>query len=93
MAPEFTDPAVSVHGVPEGRATVLRRADCSHGEQAISAIKRLADEVSFRVQVDDVIVETDEEARARGCQGSPTILIEGRDIEPEARGGTSFGVT
>ena len=83
-------------GVPrflQGHVTVLRRPDCSHGELAIETVRRLAEELGICVHVDDVVVSTDEEARARGCVGSPTILIEDRDIEPEARGGVSFGVT
>jgi hypothetical protein len=93
MAHEVVEAGQRVAGVPEGRVTVLRRSDCSHGELAITTIKRLADELRIRVQVDEILLETDQQARARGCLGSPTILVGGRDVDPEARGKTEFGVT
>jgi len=43
--------------------------------------------------VRDIVVHDDEEARALGCPGSPTVLVSGLDVEPAARGRTSFGVT
>jgi hypothetical protein len=77
----------------EPRVTVVRRGDCSHGVQAIAAIKRLADDLRIPIRVEEVLVQTDEQARASGCLGSPTVLLGGKDVEPDARGWTSFGVT
>jgi len=73
--------------------TVVRRPDCSHGVLAIAAITRLAAELGIAVEVDEVLVQTDEEARERRCLGSPTVLVAGRDVDPEARSRESFGVT
>ena len=93
MAQEVVGAAEALGGAPEAHVTVLRRPDCAHGELAITAIKRIADELRILVHVDDVLVETDQEARARGCLGSPTVLVGGRDVDPDARGKTEFGVT
>jgi len=88
---------VETSGRSEGgrgpRVTVVRRGDCSHGVQTIAAVKRLADALRIPIQVEEVFVRTDEEARASGCLGSPTVLLGGQDVEPGARGRTSFGVT
>jgi hypothetical protein len=60
---------------------------------AVDAVRRLASEMRVPIRLHDVVIETDEEARANGCLGSPTVLVGGRDVEPSARGQTSFGVT
>lgn len=93
MAHEVVEGAEAAAGAPEAHVTVLRRPDCAHGELAITAIKRLAEELRVLLHVDDILVETDQEARARGCLGSPTVLVGGRDVDPDARGKTEFGVT
>ena len=73
--------------------TIVRRADCAHGQQAVVAVKRLADRLAIPIQVEDVVIRTDDEARSRQRLGSPTVLVAGRDAEPSARGRTRFGVT
>jgi hypothetical protein len=75
------------------RIKVVRRHDCAHGIQALLAVKKLASRLAIPVHVSDVIVQTEEEARAELCLGSPTVLIDGRDVEPSARGLTAFGAT
>lgn len=72
---------------------VVRRGDCRHGIQAVDAVRRLASELRIPIRLEDVVIQSDEEARANGCLGSPTVLVGGRDVEPSARGRTSFGVT
>jgi hypothetical protein len=72
---------------------VARRADCRHGTQAVDAVRKLASELRIPIKLEDVVIQSDDEARANGCLGSPTVLVGGRDVEPSARGRTSFGVT
>jgi hypothetical protein len=73
--------------------TVVRRLDCRHGLHAVHAVQRLAGQLRILVRLEDIVIQTDHEARAHGCLGSPTVLVSGRDVEPSARGRTSFGVT
>jgi hypothetical protein len=61
--------------------------------QAVVAVQRLAGELQIPIHVQDIVIQTDDEARARGCLGSPTVLVGGRDVEPSARGRMAFGVT
>lgn len=72
---------------------VVRRDDCSHGEGAIESVKRLARELGLAIRVEDVVVQTADDAKAHRCLGSPTVLVAGNDVEVGARGQTSFGVT
>jgi hypothetical protein len=78
---------------PDRLVTVVRRSDCSHGLLAMSAIKELAGAIGIPILVEDVLVETDEDARAHFCLGSPTVLVGSQDVEPAARGRAYFGVT
>ena len=75
------------------RVTIVRRADCAHGKQAVLAVERLARNSALSIDVREVVVTTDDEALREGCLGSPTVLVAGRDVEPSARGRTSYGVT
>jgi hypothetical protein len=72
---------------------VVRRVDCSHGIQAVGAVQALASKLRIDVRVRDIAIQSDEEARAHGCLGSPTVLVGGRDVEVGARARSSFGVT
>ena len=72
---------------------VVRRVDCSHGIHAVDAVRSLAGKLRIAVRVKDVVIHGDDEARALGCLGSPTVLVGGLDVEPAARAQSSFGAT
>ena len=80
-------------GARDRMVTVVRRSDCSHGVLAVAAIRALADALAVSICVREITVESDEGARANRCLGSPTVLINGNDVEPAARARTSFGAT
>jgi len=46
-----------------------------------------------KVTVEPVVVTSEERARELRMPGSPTIRLDGLDVDPQARGGTSFGFT
>jgi len=60
---------------------------------ACDAVARLADTLGLVIRVQDVVIDTDAEAQVHKCLGSPTLLVGGQDVEPSARGRTTFGVT
>ena len=81
------------HASADRTISVVRRGDCSHGPFAVEAVKRFADELGIAIRVEDVLIHTDDDARAHRCLGSPTVLVAGQDVEPSARGRNVFGVT
>ena len=81
------------HSLSQLTVSVVRRPDCSHGPLAIEAIVRVAGQLGLDIRVEDVVIATDDEAKAHRCLGSPTVLIAGNDVEPAARVRTTFGVT
>jgi hypothetical protein len=85
-------PATTESALPR-QVDVVRALQCSHGIHALAAVQSLASTLGIAVRVRDIVIHDDEEARALGCLGSPTVLVSGLDVEPAARGRTSFGVT
>jgi len=62
--------------------TVLHVPDCVGGAAALAIASGIA-AARDDVGVDEVVIEDDDAAVARGFRGSPTILIDGRDLEPD----------
>lgn len=56
--------------------------DCPHYEEAAQAVKEVLEEEGVEATVNMVKVAKGGEAQAFGFIGSPTILINGHDIEP-----------
>lgn len=62
--------------------SVLHVPGCAGGAATLaiaSAIAQARDDIS----VSDVIIEDEETALASGFRGSPTILVDGQDLEPK----------
>ena len=61
---------------------VLHVPGCVGGAAALSIGSKIAD-TRTDVSVSDVVIEDDAAAVERGFRGSPTVLIDGRDLEPD----------
>jgi len=74
------------------RVEILARRDCPSRDLAIS----LVDEAIFgtgvpaRVEIVDVV--TEEQATRRRFLGSPTVRVDGRDVDPWAEGRTDYSL-
>lgn len=62
---------------------VLYYEDCRHYEEATKTLKAVLEEENVEATVNMVKVAKGGEAEAFGFIGSPTILINGHDVEPE----------
>jgi hypothetical protein len=62
--------------------TVLHVPGCVGGAAALSVASKIAD-ARADVSVSDVVIEDAATAVALAFRGSPTVLIDGRDLEPE----------
>lgn len=56
--------------------------ECPSHEQALERLRKVVSEESVEADISVVEVETEEQAQDLEFVGSPTILIEGRDISP-----------
>ena len=60
---------------------ILAREDCPNRGMALVVVERVVDETGIPAQIDVVEVASDEDAEAYRVLGSPTVLVDGRDIE------------
>ncbi|MEE8336644.1 MAG: thioredoxin family protein [Dehalococcoidia bacterium] len=63
------------------KITLMLTENCSHHDQARELLKEAVAESGVEAEVEEVMVRTDEEAHDAKVIGSPTIRIEGLDIE------------
>jgi hypothetical protein len=62
--------------------------DCPSHPQALTRLQEVMAEVGIRAPIEQIEVLTDEDARSHGFPGSPTIRVNGQDVDP---GGASQG--
>lgn len=56
--------------------------DCPSHEPALERLQQVMAEENINEEIESIDVETEEQAQALGFSGSPTILIDGEDIDP-----------
>ena len=78
---------------PMVKVRVLSILNCQATPPTISLIKTTAEETGLIIELDHIVVNTQEEAIEHRLIGSPTVQINGLDIEPPMRGATHFGLT
>ncbi len=80
----------------QGRTVQIRilcSAGCPNTPPTVELVKRVARSLNIPVNIVTVIVDTQEEARKLRFLGSPTVQINGVDIEPSAQKSVAFGLT
>jgi hypothetical protein len=50
---------------------------------ALVVVERVVDEIGIPVEIEVVEVESDSDAEEYRVLGSPTVLVDGRDVDPE----------
>jgi hypothetical protein len=61
---------------------VLYVSDCPNHAPTIERVKQVLASESLHVPVDEVLVSNESEAKALQFLGSPTVRVNGRDVEP-----------
>ena len=56
--------------------------DCPSHDRALERLRSVIAEEDISAEIEVIKIETDEQARRYNFVGSPTILIDGRDIDP-----------
>jgi len=69
--------------VPEpAKIEFLYFADCPSHPEALALLRSVLDDHDVESEIDILELTTDAEARALAFPGSPTIRIDGRDVDP-----------
>lgn len=61
---------------------VLYVSDCPNHPPAVERVKQALAAEGIRETVHEVLVRSDAEARALQFMGSPSVRVDGRDVEP-----------
>ena len=72
---------------------VLYSEGCANTALTVELVRKVAQELNVSVRIEKVLVSTEEEARKHRFQGSPTIQIDGLDLEPSGIDEPAFGLT
>ena len=88
--PERSD-AAGESGIIQIR--ILGSEGCANTPPTVELVKNVARDLNIPVHVETVMVETPEQAMELRFLGSPTVLVEGVDIDPSARDSLAFGLT
>lgn len=73
------------------RIQVLMSPGCGHGARALELVKDVVRERAPGVAVDVITVATVEDAARWSFPGSPTIRVDGEDIDPAVPPGVGLG--
>ena len=61
---------------------VIAREDCPNRGMALVVVERVVDEVGIPAEIEVVEVASDEDAETYRALGSPTVFVDGRDVDP-----------
>lgn len=64
------------------KVTFLYYEDCPSHDAALDRLRQVMTEEGVKAEIEVVKVETEEQAQRLRFVGSPTILINGKDIDP-----------
>lgn len=66
---------------------VVSHKGCPKHRPCLELVQEVIEDLNLQTSAQEVIVEDLERAEALGYRGSPTVLINGRDILPDPTGG------
>lgn len=73
---------------------VLTVPGCSSAKPTVERIEKVASRLKVPVKIIETVIDTREKAAERGFPGSPTVLVQGADIDRPLEGGDapSYGL-
>jgi hypothetical protein len=75
------------------RVQILYSEGCANSSPTLELVKNIANDLKIAVNIEMVMVGTQEQAQQFRFLGSPTVQIDGLDIEPSAIYSLAFGLT
>jgi hypothetical protein len=64
---------------------------CGHGQQTVALVRDVLSQLAPDARLEVVDVRTAEQAERLVFRGSPTVLVDGKDIEPRPPAGVGLG--
>jgi len=72
---------------------VLYMEGCEATPPTVELVRDVAAGLGVSISLERVLIETADQAAALRFLGSPTVQVDGHDIEPAARDSLDFGLT
>ncbi|MFB3818104.1 MAG: hypothetical protein ACE147_10610 [Candidatus Methylomirabilales bacterium] len=72
---------------------VLYMDGCAATPPTVALVREVAAALGMPIRLEEVRIETEAQAVDMRFLGSPTVQVNGQDIEREARGALDFGLT
>ncbi len=72
---------------------VLSTAGCANATPAVSLVEDTARELGVDIVLSQLVLASPEQAAQSLFYGSPTVQVDGVDIDPSMRGSQAFGFT
>ena len=72
---------------------VLYAEGCANTPQTVQRVRDVAQDLGIPIELDEVLVASHDQADELRFLGSPTVHIDGQDIDPAARTVSAFGFT
>jgi len=72
---------------------ILYTEGCANTPQTVQRVQQVAGDLGIDIQIHKVLVTSQEQANELRFLGSPTVQINGLDIDPAARSANAFGFT
>lgn len=72
---------------------VLFTEACPGAPKAIQLVEEVVAGMGMPVRLERIVVESPEQARAQRFLGSPTVQVNGLDVDPAVRNSTAYGFT
>ena len=73
------------------RIEVLQCPGCDHGQQVVPLVEAVLRDLAVTAAVEVVLVETVAQAERLAFPGSPTVRVDGLDIDPDPPAGVGLG--
>jgi hypothetical protein len=70
---------------------VLYSDGCPHAAPTVDLVHEIAKELGISIDLSTMLIETPEHAKTHKYIGSPTVQVDGIDIDPSARNIQSTG--
>jgi Thioredoxin domain len=70
---------------------VQMSSGCGHGEQTVALVQEVLGQLAADARLEIVHVRTAEDVERRGFRRSPTVLVDGADLEPHPPAGVGLG--
>jgi hypothetical protein len=67
-------------------------SDCPNAQPTIDLVRYVVASHGWDASVEAIVVTAPEEASRLGFLGSPTVQVDGCDVDPAARGSTDFAM-